>query len=182
MTVTTPYTLAWDVPDHDDATVPSVQYVGRPRSDWPPPWLLPPPSSARPSPEPQRQIKELREWTGLSNRALAGVLGTSHPTIGALLSGESVDFTRKPEIRRGLANLHALCERLAPLVCFDSPRLLDVLYATDKGIRIVDIAARGSTARAYGLALREITPANSDDLPGSVFSAQPGTATVALHD
>jgi len=119
----------------------------------------------------------------MSLRSLADVLGTTHPTLAALLSGRATDFARRPEIRRRVADLFAVCERLAPLVGHDRQRLADLLAGTgDNDRRIIELAAEGQPARAYVLALTRLSPPAEDAFPRGVFPAVPGEATVELHD
>jgi transcriptional regulator with XRE-family HTH domain len=178
----TPYRLDWDVPDRCDPTTPGASISPTPNSWWHS-WIDQPPPVTRSAPEPQRQTKEVLDWTGLSQRALAEALGTSHPTVGSLLSGQSTDLFRRPAVRRRLADVHTLCERLAPLLEHDSHQLLNLLQSRDNdGARLVDLAAQGKVARAYVLALHLLAPPTEKDFPINAFPSVPGTATVALQD
>lgn len=182
MSTTTPYRLAWDVPESFDATTPESGMASAPKWWWTA-WIAEPEHAPRLAAEPQRQAKEVLDWTGLSQRALAAALGTSHPTVGSLVSGHSTDLVRRPEVRRRLADLHALCERLAPPMAHDSYRLLELLHSRDSdGIRLMDLAAQGQVARAYVLALDLLAPPVDAAFPASVFPSVPGEATAALHD
>src|SRR4051812_6746147 len=60
-------------------------------------WLLVAPYAAQPAGDLSRAIKQVLESTGWSNRVLASVLGTTHPTIQAIKRG------RQPERRTDLA-------------------------------------------------------------------------------
>lgn len=176
------YGLAWDVPETFDATMPDREVTRAPTWWWTR-WLIEPERPSRSAPEPQRQAKEVLDWTGLSNRGLADALGTSHPTVGRLVTGQSTELLRRPEIRRRLADVHALCERLAPLVAHDSNRLLALLDSSDSdGTRLLDLAARGQAARAYLIALGVLAPPVKAQFPASIYPSLAGEATASLHD
>jgi len=134
-------------------------------------------------PEAQTQAEYVRISTGMSQRALASLLGTTHPTIGALLSGQSTEFLRKPEVRRRLSDVFALCTRLSPLTSDDAKETGRLLEASDEEGRTVGyLAANGELSKAYLLALRTISPPSTAKMLNSPYPAQPGTATYALQD
>jgi hypothetical protein len=136
-----------------------------------------------PVPEVQRHVVEILRWTGWSNRELAQTLSTTHPTIGGLVSGRSVDLTRRPELRQSIDDLHALCRRLVPLVGEAPGAVSRLLKMSVDDEKVVDIALEGDLPRAYLTALRALVPSERDHyMSASIFPKVPGTATTALHD
>jgi hypothetical protein len=181
--VNQPFQLAWDVPGGSGGT---ISFLPRPsRTNF---WRIADKQEQMPltvPPEAQLQAERLRQWTGMSNRALASLLGTTHPTIGAVLSGQSSEFLRRPDVRRRLADLYAMCSRLAPLVGEDPKELSRILQASEggEGGRTVgELAVNGDLARGYLIALQAIAPVRTQAFSDSPFPAQSGTATHALHD
>ena len=176
------FQLAWDVPGAASGT---ISFLPLPPATKV--WRIADKQDQMPltvPPEVRLQAERLRQWTGMSNRALASLLGTTHPTIGALLSGQSSDFLRRPEVRRRLADLYAMCSRLAPLVGEDPRVLSRILEVSEEegGRTIGELAVNGDLARGYLLALQNIVPVRTRAFSDSPFPAQPGTATHALHD
>lgn len=181
MTIATPYAPAWDIPDQDTPTTPPLDRVPPQRPRWELQWLeTPAVRPGRPA-RPQLQLIAIRDWTGFSNRRLAAALGTSHPTVAALLAGEG-NLAGRPDVRTRVSDLHSLCARLAPLVAHDPVQLRDLLDVSSGGTTVLDLAAGGRVADAYVIALRAVSPRDQDPYPASVFPAIPGAATEALDD
>lgn len=175
------YADTWDLPTHDAPTVPPLRLGGR-SNWWGESWLTLPPTVIAPAVGVASFLDDLAAWTGWSNRDLATALGTSHPTVGALRSGEAVAFARRPEIRHRLADLHALCTRLRPMVYGDATRLGRLLTTAVAGQTPLELVRAGAAARAYLFALRTLAPEPEEEFPSSVFPARAGRATTALHD
>jgi hypothetical protein len=176
-----PFQPAWDVPGGLAGTISVMPQPPGPRL-----WRIADKPQQMPvviPPEARRQAERVRQWTGMSQRALASLLGTTHPTIGALLSGQTSDFLRRPDVRSRLADLYALCSRLAPLVAEDPREMGRILQASEgEGRNVGELAVNGELVRAYLVALRNIAPVRTRAFSDSPFPARPGTATHALHD
>ena len=129
------------------------------------------------------QAIELLDWTGLSRRTLSEIVGTTHPTFGALVEGHSASLTRHPEVIRRIADLHALAGRLAPFELREPGALARALLDHgDDGQRIADLAVNGSLAAAYRRALQVLAPSERQPLRGPMVTRTVGTATASLTD
>lgn len=173
----------WDVPTFGSETVPVPQSPRRSWIEWSMPnWIHMPALGFRVTPEPQIQAIQLVAWTELSLRTLAEMLGTTHPTLSALLRGQSTDLSKRPYVIDGISVLHDLSARLHPLV--GTPRELgEVLLApAPNASSIAELAIGGSPARAYVEALRLIAPRKRSAMKQSFATRIEGTATVPLAD
>lgn len=178
------YELApWDIPGFKSLTAPAFQSDSLSGFDWNmPSWVRLPSVRSRPTPEPQVKANQLMAWTGMSLRVLAEVLGTTHPTLSALTKGQSTELSRRPEVLERLESLHSVAERLAP-VNPGGPRLLgDVLLSETGGRTLADLAANGSAARAYIVALKSLVPRPEERFKASFATRPEGTSTAALDD
>jgi transcriptional regulator with XRE-family HTH domain len=130
----------------------------------------------------QQQTKQIRNQTGWSQRRLASVLNTTHPTVKALELGRSV--TRVRDITTRLADIHRVVERVFLLANRDAATT-DRLLST-KPSRLQSSAAEllqvGDSAGAYLAALRVFNPPSStDDLIVGTWPTTPGLATASLE-
>lgn len=176
----------WDVPSQESTAPWGVLGSTLPRViDWSlGSWISIPAVKYRAAPDAQIQAIQLVDWTGLSLRALADLLGTTHPTLGALVSGRSTELSKKPHVLQNLSTLHGLVERLVPIAP-DARTLADCLtqpsYSFD-GRPIALLAVSDSPAAAYMAALRVLRPRQASTLKPRFASRAEGTATVALSD
>src|SRR5207253_10533709 len=79
-----------------------------------------PKSIALPAPDAQRMMRELEDWTDWSSHKLARLLNTTHTTIGAVKSGRPLVAGHSGDLRRRLAESHAVVSRIF-LLCDRDP-------------------------------------------------------------
>lgn len=136
------------------------------------------------TPGPQLHARELADWTGMSRRVLADLLGITHPTFSALLTGSATSLSKKPEAAERLAALHALSSRLATFE-IDEPGSIARAFLTrlDDGRRISDLAVSGELATAYLAALELLSPSRRRPTSRRISTTRSvGSSTVALSD
>ena len=115
-------------------------------------WLLMPSYEPQPVSELTRIVKRLVERTGWSNRSLAEIVGTTHPTIQAIKRG------REPERRRDLAealfNTAEVVEKISRLTRGNQAMLKAILSTRGSdGETPLQLLAAGEYAKAYLRAL-----------------------------
>ena len=116
-------TIPWPRPAVDDA----FEWISR----WI--WID---EAEQPIPESQRIAREIQRFTNWSDRNLALALGTSHPTVGKILSGRSVNLP----LQERLVDLHALIERVHILAGRDvsaTARALGTNSSNNSAFRLV---------------------------------------------
>jgi hypothetical protein len=183
-TVASAYRFDWDVPiPESSVAAPPVENKG---TRWVSKvfWWMP---VTRPAPNPttpRTQMSDLTRWTRLSNRGLADLLGTTHPTIAAIARGQTSSFARRPDLGQRLAGIHALCRRLAPALGADARSLVTLLETpTADGRTIAELAASGDLAGAYLLSMQLVAPATwRDGFAAGLLPAPAGRLTSALED
>lgn len=128
-------------------------------------------------------LRELILATGWSHRRLASVLRTSHPTIGAIIRGETA-AERLPGLGRALEKTADVVARLARLVDNDRSHLNRLLQSTlDNGRTPLDLLADGNYARAYLVAIDLLGRRRQPNIPlGTDRIRQPGNDVAALFD
>jgi DNA-binding XRE family transcriptional regulator len=170
-------------------------------TDYPPsPWLFLPSSSGAParplhdfsswvtlpsalpstrSTLPQL-IRQIREWTGWSQREMATLLQISHTTVRKLESDGRVTARSRAAATR-VAPIHDLVRRAAVVAGFDQQRLATALSTSDeRGRRPTDLIAGGHYSLAYVAALRALRGARTAMLAPTGDRAILD-ATVELH-
>jgi len=107
-----------------------------------------------PSPQLRRMLREIRDWTGWSQRHLASHLGTTHPTVRRL--EEEGASPRSVEAAARIPPLHNVIKRLFSVVGGDVRRLAQILAqpAVSGGLSPSDYLIREDYAKAYRAALR----------------------------
>jgi hypothetical protein len=123
-----------------------------PFSNWP----IFPKYEPQPVPDLIRIVRRLVEQTGWSNRNLAEVVGTTHPTIKAIKSG------REPERRRDLAealfNTAEVVEKISRLARGNQATLKTILNTRGSdGETPLQLLAAGGYSKAYLRALDMLT-------------------------
>lgn len=132
------------------------------------------------APATARRLRDVVAWTDWSNRYLADLLGTTHPTIAAVLRGQEI--TRLPDLRDRIARMHRVVQRLAALSDWDRSevlRLLETRHVTEKSA--AELMAARQFGKAYLVALDVRRPLPADGLMGSDFPAR-RTGTVPIED
>lgn len=106
------------------------------------PYGLPRPQIAV-SPEQSRMIAELQAWTHWSNRTVAQVIGTTHPTVKAIRDGRLVVGHRNAHYPQRLKAVHQLTARVFLLAGRDPRRAKSLLEDHSGGESPRDYLSRG---------------------------------------
>ena len=148
------------------------------------PFVQLPPVKPRHSPRLQRLARRVQELTGWSARTVATALGTSHPTVRAMLSGHHTVATRTPQLPTRLAALTELLERLATLTDGDPVAIAMALRSVPVGQKVaaIDLLAAGDLGSAYVTALDVLNPPRRGGMMTGAWPARVGEAKVALDD
>ncbi|WP_372450959.1 helix-turn-helix domain-containing protein [Actinoplanes flavus] len=120
-------------------------------------WVFLPSAAPRTKSSLPRLVRQIREWTGWSQRDLASILGTSHTTVRKLESEGRVTARSRDAATR-VAPTHDLIRRLIVVAHHDSGRLATALNAQShlKGKRVVDLITSGDYPSAYVAAARAL--------------------------
>ncbi|NNN22686.1 MAG: hypothetical protein HKL80_11880 [Acidimicrobiales bacterium] len=131
----------------------------------------------------QTQLHRIIEWTGWSRRKVAQALGTTHPTVSAILDGRQISNRLQP-ISTQIAMLYNLVSRLRIVVNSDQNELRRALDTKQlKGsLSSIDLIKRGELAEAYLAALDALSPPRVSGLMQSRFPRRAGEASVPLYD
>jgi hypothetical protein len=112
------------------------------------PWLQIKPYVAKPAPDLTRVVYSLIGCTGWSNRTIAGLIGTTHPTIQAIKKGRELE--RRPELAEALFKAAEVVEKLSRLAEGDQARLNSVLKNPGAdGQTPLRLLSEGAYATAY---------------------------------
>lgn len=180
MTANAPVAVALSIP----AFLGSGTLVAAPERPAPPDlfdwWVRVPDRPARPAPAVQRNVRDVLRWTGWSHRKLARVLGTTHPTVGALelgtTSGPSIDRERLDEVHEVVQRIHLLAGRDAD----ETNRLLST--GADGGPSAFDLLSESRASDAYLAALDVLRPRRTSGMMSGIWPAAPGRATSVVGD
>lgn len=109
------------------------------------------------------RVELIKRLTGWSNRSLSSYLGTTHPTLGAILAGRQPTRARIPELPGRIAALANLADRLMNVV--GDPTAVGVALTTTpfgetRSAR--EFLIEGDSGRAYIAALDVIRPPTND--------------------
>jgi transcriptional regulator with XRE-family HTH domain len=102
----------------------------------------------------QQMLRDVKAWTGWSQRILADVIGVTHPTVARILAGELP--ARSPEAVARLHHVRDVVHRLWVL-SGRRPRRVNELVSLAKssdGASVVELLKEQQWSRAYLLALR----------------------------
>jgi hypothetical protein len=154
-----------------------------PRGLLDPPYRTPRPAAgARPTPRLPRSLRNVRAWTGWSNRELAEAIGSTHPTVDAVLQGRATLARQPAQVERIFA-LHALLERLRVVVDGDRAELTRaVRTASDGRPSALAILEEGELPGAYLAALDVLRPPRTVGMMQGRYPRRPGDAACALND
>jgi hypothetical protein len=134
----------------------------------------------------QRQASELQSWTDWSDRTLAQVLGTTHPTVRALLQGRGATTSRTASVRVQLREVHELVARIHALTggnaALTARALSELPPRSDR--RPLDYLRAGDVGQAYLAALDIVRPAarDTEGLLSADWPVRAGEASVELLD
>jgi hypothetical protein len=145
------------------------------------PYQLPLPAS-EPSPEEARMVADVQTWTGWSNRSLAEVIGTTHPTIKALRDGHVVVIPRNREYRQRLKGAHTIAARVFLLAGRDARRTNSLLSDASGGESPMQHLIRGDVTGAYRTVLDLLQSREPTELIQSWRTLSPRDRTSAPFD
>ena len=109
-------------------------------------------------PDDTRMLSELKGWTGWSNRTVAEVIGTTHPTIRAVSDGRVVIAPRNREYRNRLRAVHSVVSRVFSLAGGNQQRLRLMLTDDTTGESAMQLLAKGEIGTAYARVLESASP------------------------
>jgi hypothetical protein len=132
----------------------------------------------------QRQATELQSWTDWSDRTLAQVLGTTHPTVRALLQGRGATTSRTATVRARLREVHEVVARIHALAggsaAITARALSELPPGSDR--RPLDYLRVGDVRQAYLAALDIVRPPRAGGLLSADWPVRAGEASVELLD
>lgn len=123
-------------------------------------WLIMPSYEPQRAPDLTRIVKDLIERTGWSNRSLAEIVGTTHPTIQAIRRGREPE--RRPELAEALFSTAEVVEKISRLVRGNQAILKTVLSTRGPDAETpLQLLASGEYAKAYLRALDMLNKSSS---------------------
>jgi len=126
--------------------------------------------------ESEQMLRDLRGWTGWSDRTLVEIIGTTHPTVAKLNAGESEFLARNETNRRRLAEAYQVAGR-------DTRRTASILEQMSFGDRSArQYLCEGRPNEAYLAVVEALHPARRDGMMRGAHPIDPRTATVAPAD
>jgi hypothetical protein len=145
-------------------------------------WLLEPIYEPQPVPSLARTVKRLVERTGWSNRSLADIVGTTHPTIQAIKLGREPE--RHPDLAQALFRTAEVVEKISRLANGNQGTLRLILNSRgSEGGTPLQLLAAGEYAKAY---LRALDMLNSSRPTVQLLDArqerQPSRETGLIFD
>jgi len=145
-------------------------------------WVRLPKTTIEAAPMSQQLVKDVRTWTGWSQRQLARVLGTTHPTIRTLESGKPV--TRVEDLVTRLQETHGVIARIFLLADRQQRELQRLLSTRPVEHRLAALALleERRPADAYRAVLEVLRPQHQGGMIQSVFPAKGSGRTVSLLD
>lgn len=163
-----------------DATVTFTPSTDRFRVSLFDPWVRVPERAPTPAPRTQVLARSLRRQTGWSQRKLASVLRSTHPTVRALEEGRS--SAQQDELYDRLIGVHEAVERVFELAGRDSRETNRLLTAaTPEAATALDLLTAGDFPAAYLAALDTARPRRRSRMMQSIWKSSPGTATHSLE-
>lgn len=134
-------------------------------------------------PEAMQQLHELIRIAQWSNRVLADIIGSSHPTIAQALAGNASALSRSAVQRQRLNDAYAVVSRIHLLAGRDADRTASALDTpgTDD-LTAIDHLSNAQMTKAYLAAARALRPSRRADMMIGSHPIDPRTATVAVLD
>ena len=145
-------------------------------------WVRLPEPKPYTTPRLREQTEQIRERTGWSQRKLARVLCTTHPTVKALEQGRTV--LRVHDLSARLAEVHGLVQRVF-LLSSNSVGETNRLLVTSPTLgqqSAEDLLKNREPAAAYLAALAVLRPPREASMMTGVWPSRADTATTSLED
>jgi transcriptional regulator with XRE-family HTH domain len=163
-----------------DATVSFAPLTDRFRFPLFDPWVRVPERAPTPAPRTQVLARSLRRQTGWSQRKLASVLRSTHPTVRALEEGRS--SAQQDELYDQIVGVHEVVDRVFEVADRDSRETNRLLSATTaRATSAIDLLTAGDFAGAYLAALDAARPRRTTRMMQGFWRSTPGTATRSLE-
>jgi hypothetical protein len=135
----------------------------------------------RRAPETVSQLRDIIRVSGLTDRAIADVLGVSHPTIGQVRRGADGALSRKDAARQRLYDAHRIMMRVAVLTGHAPDRVADVLSRRGRGgLSVLELIHDGRAAEAYLMAIEALRPQRPGEMMIGSHPLDPRTRTAAI--
>lgn len=145
-------------------------------------WVRLPAPKPYVTPKLREQTEQIREQTGWSQRKLARILCTTHPTVKALEQGRAV--LRVHDLPARLAEVHGLVQRvflLSSNSVGETNRLLVTSPAPGQQ-SAEDLLKNREPAAAYLAALAVLRPPREASMMTGIWPGRAGGATKSLED
>lgn len=147
------------------------------------PWIDVPAYRPVRAPQAQWRIHDVKAATHWSARLIATLLGTTHPTVAALVEGRPVGARHLPDLHDRLRELHEVVTRIHAIAGNDVDDTVRLLITPSQGGEAaVDFLKRRDPANAYLAAVDVARPQDASGLLTGLFPAHAGEATAALED
>lgn len=169
MLLSTIGTVCHEVEPIGTVSLPAAQsyYYGEPRNPFSA-WLQIPPYAPQPVPDLTRIITRLVNRTGWSNRRIAEIVGTTHPTIQAIKGGREPE--RRPELAEALFRTAEMVEKISRLSGGNQATLRAILSNRgEEGRTPLQLLAAGEYAKAY---LKALDLINEPHQTGSLLNVR----------
>lgn len=135
------------------------------------------------APEVVQQLQDLIRMAKLADRALAPIIGVSHPTIAQARRGHAGALSRSAEQRQRLADAHMVVSRIYLLAKKDADRVLGALDTPDADdLTALDYLSQRQVAKAYLAAMRALHPARTGEMMVGSHPLDSRTARIAVLD
>lgn len=144
-------------------------------------WVRMPEPALRGAPPAQRMVSEIRRMTAWSDRRLADVLRSTHPTVSAVATGRSTALVG--DLHTRIASTLDVVERIflvADQNAHETNRLMSTVPPGSDS-DAASMLADGSPAAAYLAALAVHQPPRSSGMMRGIWPAQAGQADTELN-
>ena len=127
-------------------------------------WVILPDSYPSRAPHFDRMLREIRDWTGWSQRRLAALIGTTHPTVKRLEKGET--SSRSADAAARLPHINNVIKRLWILSGGNAKSVARLLDSSGPGDArsAFDLLTQEQYSRAYLRALQVLEGPSALDL------------------
>lgn len=136
-----------------------------------------------PKPQTSELVRQILDLTRWSHRRFAQIIEVTHPTVTAVLRGDS-GVLRSPSKQSLLADLHQLILRVAPLAARKGYDLGEVLERSPGGgvSSALDLLKSREFGRAYVTAMDIITPPRATRFMAGSYPAVAGRSSLDLTE
>ncbi len=145
-------------------------------------WVQLPEPAEYTKPRLQEQAEQIRARTGWSQRRLAQVLCTTHPTIKAVEQGRAI--SRVHDLSARLAEVHRLVQRIFLLAGKNSVETNRILVTSPAARQqsATDLLKNRQPDAGYLAALAVLRPPRESPMMTGIWPSRAGTATTSLED